>query len=35
MAKKTTKKEPIRPMPMTPKAGLKKERYGKGGNFKK
>lgn len=32
MAKKsTTKREPVRPKPLTPKAGLKKERYENGG----
>lgn len=31
MAKKsTTKREPVRPKPLTPKAGLKKERYENG-----
>lgn len=37
MAKKSnsTKREPIRPKPLTPKAGLKKERYGNGGSVKK
>lgn len=37
MAKKstTTKREPVRPKPLTPKAGLKKERYENGGSVKK
>ena len=30
MAKKT-----VRPKPMSPKAGIKKDRYGKGGKLKK
>ena len=33
--KKTTRRKPIRPKPMVPKAGLKKTRYDNGGSIKK
>jgi hypothetical protein len=35
MATKGTARKPGRPKPMSPKAGLKKKRYDKGGAIKK
>lgn len=35
MAKASPKRKPARPKPMSPKAGLTKNRYDKGGNVTK
>lgn len=35
MAKKSQSKKSVRPKPMSPKAGVKKERYDKGGKITK
>ena len=35
MATKRTQSKPTRPKPMSPKAGIKKNRYDKGGKIKK